>query len=837
MLERPQSPRSSVDEDRPMHTILQDLRYAWRSLWRSPIVTTVAILSLALGVGVNTAVFSVANATLLSPLRMPGADRLFVIHRTAGGDETLFTLADVSVMREALRGVARVTASASGGVPTTRLSGVPTRVAVRFVEHGWLDVLNVGPLVGRSFTADEQRAAAPVAVVSEWTWRRHFGGEPAVLGRTLRVSGLDLSIVGVAPANATIDAGSVDFDVVTVPLSLYGRIGRAIAAHHRERDGAEARAFSIVVRLVPDASRRALESRLQALGPRLRGPGERPASTPVVVSAMPAERAAVPDYMRDDLAHALWALAAATACVLLLGCAGVAGVLLAREESRRRDAAIRSALGATRARRAREVALEAALLVASSIAIGAWLSALVLRGLSDVYLFSWAPLGSLPTMPNAGTLAFVALLSAVVVAACGLGPAWWGSRVDSGALWREAAHGYRSRRAHAWLLGAQVAISFVLLCGAAVFARSLQHGLTVDLGFEAGGVIEAWYDLDPERWTRESHLGFRRALVDEVRRVPGVSAAAIGQPVLAAFGRERGIDIDGRPADMGQDWGVRVVHVDPGFNDVLLLPLLAGRDLRDADNMVGVAPAALANQAFAARYLSGSAPLGRFVGWGHDEARRQYTVVGVVGNTRFDDLRSIERPTVYVPRETEPDYPLGGTLLVRTSGDLGPVADAIRASFRRHAPDDVPPWQIEFVEHWRRGVFEAQRTGTMLLGWLGGACLALTIVGIAGAVLFALERRRRELGVRMALGASPRQLVGEAMRTGVMPIALGLCGGSLAGAWALRFAAPYMFEVPPVDVASCAAAGVLQLVTSVLACWLPGRRAARTNPTVLLRSE
>jgi ABC-type antimicrobial peptide transport system permease subunit len=134
-------------------------------------------------------------------------------------------------------------------------------------------------------------------------------------------------------------------------------------------------------------------------------------------------------------------------------------------------------------------------------------------------------------------------------------------------------------------------------------------------------------------------------------------------------------------------------------------------------------------------------------------------------------------------------------------------------------------------------VFEAQRTGTMLLGWLGGACLALTIVGIAGAVLFALERRRRELGVRMALGASPRQLVGEAMRTGVMPIALGLCGGSLAGAWALRFAAPYMFEVPPVDVASCAAAGVLQLVTSVLACWLPGRRAARTNPTVLLRSE
>lgn len=824
-----------------MESFWRDVRHAWRSLWRTPTVTLAAALSLALGVGVNTAIYSVIRATLMRPLALPEVDRLVVLSRTVNARPSEFTDTEATAIREGVLGVADLGVHAW----STGVAGFDSGrefTSIQFAGSNWSEVIGLAPAYGRWFTAQEERRGSRVALINDWSWRNRFRGDPGVVGTMLRVNGIQLSIIGILPPTFTLDAGVQESDEVTVPLTLYAALKAAAdpqPGHLAQAVPSESDGLRLTARLRAGVAPSTLHRRLSAIATgfetRRARPGE-PAR--VTVSTVEAATAAVPPWARATIARVLSLLAGVSGLVMLLGCTSVAAVLLARGEERRRETAIRSALGAARGRLIRELLVEATMLSGLAAGAGALLSLVCLRIFAAVTLADTIRVGSLDTAPEATTLVFVASLALLVILASALGPAVWGSRVDLAEITRVGGVARcQSRRAQMGLLAGQVAISFMLVCGAALLGRSLYRGLTADLGFREDRLAQLTYDLDPATWTRAAHRRFRRELVSRVEHLPGVVAAGIGEPPLITFDQEQAFEVDGARQAHGAGQAARVVHIDPEYRRVLDLPLLAGRDLMESDNEPGAIPAALVNRAFAARYLYGRSPVGHTFRRASDTSRVDVTIVGVVGNTRFTDLRSMDGPTVYVPREHDSDYPLGGTLVIRTAGEPHLLTDAVRRAFQELAPNDPPPSGMTTVAEWRAGMFEGQRTGAELLAWLGGVGLALAVLGVAGSVLYAVERRRTEFGVRAAVGATPGALVRQAMWIGLRPVVAGIGAGTLLTLYAARFAEPFLFEITSSDTLSFCCAGAVLLLAGFLASWLPGRRVAAIDPAKALRAE
>ncbi len=806
-----------------MH-LLFDLRLALRSLARRPAFTLVAAGTLALGIGATTAIFSVAYGVLLRPLPYRDADRLvsfWEVETTEAAPEpggnvshpNFLDLRSTASSFESMAQYERTNLSLSG-------LGTAEIVPGGAVTPGFFRVFRAAPVLGRGFDAAEGRPGGPDAVVvSESFWRERLGADPAVLGTTLDLSGTPHRVVGVAPAGFAFPADAR----LWVPIQ-----------NDDEKCGRGCVLYKAVGRLAPGAGVERARRELRAIMARL----ER--EYPDTNTHLSADALSLHDLIVGDVRPALLLLLGAVAMVLLIACANVANLLLVRGGARRAEIAVRGSLGAGRGRLLTGLMLENALLAAAGggagVALAAW-GVDVLRRLGPA---------DLPRLDevrlDAPALLFAVVVMVATVALFGLAPALRLSRPRLGELLRPGGRGTpdpAGRRLRAAVLTAEVALSVMLLLAAGLMLRSLVRMSSLDLGLEPAGVAHFTLSLPRARYAgADERLAFLDRLEGRLAALPGVERVAAFAslpltPVDLVGGFTRADRPEPAPGE-GPSAGYRAV--DPGGLELLGVPLLAGRGFAAADRH-GAAPVALINRAAAQRYWPGEDPVGKRIQLqiqvGYPEAEPR-TIVGVVGDLRTE-LTVPPRPEMYVPyAQVGASFP---TLVLKVRGGdpagvLGPA--------RRVVSELDPELPMARPGRLQDGVDAALAPTAFYLGLLGlFAALAVTLaaVGIYGVVAYLVVQRTREIGVRMALGARVREVVGLVVWQGLRPAAAGLVLG-LAGAMALgRLVADALFEVAPTDPLTYAAACAGLLVVVAVATALPARRATRIAPADALRAE
>ncbi len=811
-----------------MRNFMQDLRYALRTLARSPGFAAAAILILALGIGANTVIFSLVDAVVLRPL--PGIE-----HPAALADVTGQT-----VSYPWYRSVRRDTTAAFEGLVAWRqrtlvLSGgggaEPVIGAV--VSGNYFEVLGARPAAGRLLQAADETSGEAVAVVGDSVWRSRFGSDPAIVGRVVRLNGSPVTIVGrvsngfrgtafgVAPdfwipigAWPKLAAGNLrSLDLESRGwgwLSLFGRVRPGVTLAQAQA------AIDLSVRREnaahPDDA--PPPDRVRRLAPTLRGAaGYGESGNPVGFLAL---------------------LIAAATVALAIACANLANLLLARAAARQKEMAVRQALGASRSRLIRQLLTESLVLVAlggaAGVLLASWAIGVIVRMPlpSDVSLSMFAP------AVDGRVLGFAAALCAATGLAFGLLPALQASRRSASAGLKVAGRSTpASDRARAVFLIAQVSLCLVLLVGAALLGRSLQRALAADVGFEPRGLTVADFQLGLQRYDGPRAMAFLAELRRNVAASEGVRSAAwagllplTGGEWTETFAVE-GAPVPPRPLEVS----VNVVGTD--FFRSLAIPIVAGREFADDLDRDGSPPAVVINESMARRYWPGESALGRRI----DIARAPHRVVGVCRDFRTESFRDAPIPQAYLPlSQSAADAALGGTTLVVRGPSQGATADLIRREVRKLDPA-VALFGIDSYDERLGGQLLAQRLGSSLLGLFGVLSLALAAVGIYGVVSYAVEQRTREIGIRFALGARAGDVTSLVLSQSAAPLAIGLGLGLALGAAAARLLRGFLYGISAWDPPTFIGVAALLGLSGVAAAWLPARRAARIDPVIALRNE
>jgi putative ABC transport system permease protein len=823
--------------------MLTDVRYAIRSFLRTPALAAVIIITLALGIGANTAIFSVVDAVLLRPAPLQHIDRLAMVwetDRNTGTTREPASLPDYLDFKARSRAFAVLAAIVAGEVNLTPERGDPVRLPMLSVTADALPMLGLTPIAGRTFTPEEDRAGGPaVVLISEALWARSFGRRDSAVGETLRLDDRPNVIVGVMPAGA-------DFGVLQILSSAAYSRGFADRGMKTDVDiwaplqgdvqqlPRSTHPLFVLGRLAPGATVAAAGSEVAGIAADL----ERayPENVSRGVHVEPLET-----VVFGPVRPALLILLGAVGLLLLVGCVNVANLLVARASSHAQEAAVRSALGATPARIARQALAETLLLTLTAAVAGIGLAYVGVRLLvaiapPDVPRLSLAAI-------NIPVLATTLGVAVVVAVAFGLLPTVQSRRIDlhsslTDGSGRTSAGPGRGRLRNA-LVVAELALAVVLVCGAALLIRSFWTVQRVNPGFQAAGVLKAEYQLPTARYPvdfrvwpdfKEQHA-FNAALLARASALPGVLSAAIAGNHPLDPGFTNSFTIVGREAEAGSWPEISIRRVSPSYFSTVGLALVRGRVFRDSDNTAG-APVALINAAAARRFFPDREPVGaRMSFWG---ATR--TIVGIVADEKFHGLTEAPPIAAYTPLAQTPSANGAGVLLVRTSGDPAAFGTAVTAAVhdvdRGLAVFGVEPIQVTLS----RSI--GQRRFTMLLlGLFAAVALLLGAIGIHGVLSYGVSQRRREIGIRMALGARASDLVGMVMRQGLGLAGAGLALG-LAGAFGLsRFLGSQLYGVAPTDPATFAAVATLLGIVALAATIAPAHRAASIDPLVTLRSE
>ena len=802
-----------------MQTLRQDLRYAVRSLGRSPGFAFAAIATLAIGIGANTAIFSVVHGVLLRPLPFAESERLVGVwgHHVTIGRETA-SLPDFLDWRRQSRAVEDMAAFAN-----TRYNlageGEPEVVRGVVATANLLPLLGVAPAAGRGFTAGEERSgAARVVMLSDGFWRRRFGGRPDVLGRTLSLSGVPHTVVGIAPPAVRLQQ---EVDVWT-PLVTDTTLGR-------RNDF-----LSVIGRLREGVTLTQAQEELSTIARRLAA--EYPASN----AGWGVELVGLQEQMVGGIRPALLVFMGAVALVLLIACANVANLMLARVTAREREVTIRTALGASRARLARQLLTESAVLALAGGTAGLLLAAWGVQALRAV-----GP-GTIPRSQEVAidpvALGFAVGLSLVTGLLFGLLPALRVLRRDPHeGLQRSSrastgASGVRTTRGA--LVLAEVALAFMLLIGATLLLRSFDRLQRVNPGFVGQGVLTARLSFPRNSYADpEQRLAFGDRLVERLRATPGVSAAAlVSDPPLSGSVPYWAFAVEGvePPApEVVQD--AVVFTASPGYFETVGIPLLAGRLLTDADHG-DAPPVAVVSQALARRYWPDRSPLGARITFGNpaDTASTWLTVVGVVGDVRQESLAEPAYPQVYLPFAQLSVRSV--VILARGLSEPLALLPALKAAVAELDPG-LPLSEVATLDQITTATLARPRVNAALLGGFALVALALAAVGIYGVITYGVIQRSRELGIRMALGAGSDQLLRLVVRQGMGPVLAGVAlgaAGALAGGRVLR---SLLFGVGAADPLTYALVTGFLLAVALTASYLPARRAARADPMVALRNE
>ena len=801
-----------------METIWQDVSYTLRTLRKNPGFAIVAILTLALGIGANTAMFSAVNAVLLKPLPYPDSRRLVRVEEhhseTRASDLTYATYLDLARTSRSLTDIAAYrwwTYSLTGDAQPESVKGA-------MVSAEYFTALRLRPALGRFFTAEEDKPGNSAVVVLGYAlWQRRYSSDPHVIGRQVKVNDTPSTIVGVVPAGFREPYAAE----VWTPLVAAGGFAenrrshllKVIARLQNGEDPAPAAAEAAVLAQRIDQSSSGAD------------PGLR-----ISVSRM-QQRAAAP------IRSLLVVLMAAVTCVLLIACANLGNLLLGRGARRSRELAIRSALGAGRARLARQMVTESLLLSACGAVAGILLARWCLPALQRVLLspvsgFSAATL-------DWRVLAFAAAVTLFTGVLCGLAPALQAARRDMQKSLNESSRssgGVRLRRLRDIFVVSQLALALVLLVAAGLLIESFTALLRVPLGFEPHGILTMELFLSPTRYPEGSPRAglYFQEVLQRVRAIPGVKSAAVVDSLPLESGASTDFVIAGRPPLKPGDEPEANIHMTSSdYFELMGIPLLAGRFFTPQDS-ANAPRVMLISQAMARRYWPGADPIGSKVtmkDWGPDLAG---TVVGVVGDVKLDGLEIATRPAIYWPNQQF--VGAFNALVVRTDTPSSSVVPAIRVAVWAVDPEQTIA-QISSMDEIASDQFTERRFSLGLIGAFAALSLLLASIGIYGVLAQSVQQRKHEIGILMALGAQradvARLVLSQGLGMSLLGIAIGIAGAIAA----TRLMSTLLFGVKPLDPAAFTASAAVLLAVALAACWFPARRASRVDPLVALRYE
>jgi putative ABC transport system permease protein len=799
-----------------LESIWQDLRFSLRSLLKNPGFTAVAVLTLALGIGANTAIFSVINGVLLSPLPYKDPQQLVA----ATENDSLMDIIDIQRETRAF--------AQGGGINTDEMdytSGPePLRIKAGFVNAGFLETLGVPPMLGRIISPEEDVKGGPRVIVASYQFWQHFlNSDPNAVGKVITLSGFDYTVIGVMPSGFAPPRGHPDIFV-----SLW--IGYPEAAPERG-----VHFMHNYWRLKPGVTLAQAQEDMFAIDRHLaeQYPDKEKTRHTLIVPLQ--------EMLVGNVRTALLILFGAVGFVLLIACANFAGLLVARNVARRQELLIRAALGAGRMRLIRQALAESSLLA-------------LIGGTAGLLLAKWGTLLLLSFKPAAlerftgisldGRVLFfvfgVSLLTGVVF---GIAPAWSASRTDFAESLKEggrgATAGLSGHLLRKWLVVAEFALALVLLVGAGLLIRGFANLRSVNPGFNPRNVLTMYLELPLTRYAKiPLQTQFRRELLARLKSIPRAESSMITDIPLGDNYVNHSIVIDGRPpVPVGTEPQVQTLSVMGDFFHVMQIPILAGRNFTEMDREDHPL-VAVVNEEFVKRFFPHENPLGARIDWARSEPpRRWMTIVGVTRDVKQAGLDQPVDPSVYTPysQSTEP-WRRRTTLAIRTSGPSpGLVAEVKKQVWSLDR--EIPLSQVQSMDDLMAVSLAQQRFNMLLLGLFSALALVLAAVGIYGLMAYTVSQRTHEIGVRVAVGAQRRDvfamIVGDAAKLAFLGIAMGI-----AAALALtRLMASLLFEVTPTDPQTFAAVAILLAIVGLVACYIPARRASRVDPMVALRYE
>jgi predicted permease len=811
-----------------IETTLQDVGYAWRIVKRSPGFTFFATLTIALGLGANAAIFSLVDGVLLKSFSYPEPERIVQLwEKPPGGLRNGISGAnfiDWSRQSQSFAAIAAQTGAGLSFAPsTTGRAGEPRVLRATVVSAPYFDVFGTRPALGRTFARDEdQPGREKVTVLSHRLWLSQFGADTSIVGRDILLNGESYTVIGVMPGNSEFDRRSAE---LWIPLVFPANPARDY--HY----------LSAVARLKPGVSMEQAQAEMNAIAGRI---------AELYPDIKKGWGATVDRYIDrvvgDQTRLSLRVLMTAVIAVLLIGCANLANMLMARAALRSREIALRLALGAHRRRLVRMLLTESLLLSAIAGLLGVALGYGLLRWIQSLLPPFYFPPEANITM-DARVLAFLGLVTMATSVAFGLTPALHASRRDAAEALKE---GGRTSSAGRWdiyarhvFVAAQVAAAFILLAGAGLLLRSFHRVMNVDVGYNTEGIVAAYLPLPMERSPETTALTqYVQQLLDEVRAVPGIQETAVATAIpLRGWG-------DGMPFRMPEKpdeiVGTGFKIITPGYFRTLGLRVVSGRLLDDRDT-AGSTPVVVVNESFVRRYSPDKDPIGRHIlverilpsrrGLG---PMTSWEIVGVVADEKGRGLENLTDIGAYASFAQNPVVGLG--LVARGAGDPAALIKAIQ-----HAVQRVNKFQVldrpMTVAQLRADSMVGRRLPTYLLGGFALVAMLLACAGIYGVLSFVTAKRTQELGIRAALGASQWDLVRMVIRGGTLPVVAGIMVGLVGAMWLSRFIQSMLFQVSPIDAPSLAAVAVIFLCVALLACFLPAWRASRIDPMAALRQE
>lgn len=801
-----------------MENLWQDLRFGLRMMIKHPGMTLVAVLALALGIGANTAMFSVVNAVLIRPLPYPAPERLVMIwedHQRRGGPAREWTsAANFFDWRKQSQSLEKA-AALSGWAPTLTGSEEPEQLRGARVTHDMFAVLGVPPFLGRDFSEPEDQPGGDrVMILSYGLWQRRFGSDPSIIGKSLTLSGNAFTVVGVMPQG------------FRFPLIPNCEAWTLLQARPIERGNAVLR---IIARLKEKTSLEQTQAELGTIARRLEQQYPE-ANTGAGISVVTLH-----EQLMGELKTPLWILLGSVGFVLLIACANVANLMLARAAARRREIGIRLALGAARGRLVRQFLTESVLLAGAGGILG-----LLLAGFGLNLLIAGIPedlTGMVRIRIDGWVLGFTLLLSFLTGILFGLAPALQVTRPDMNESLKSGREGcLRHNRVRSGLVVAEVALSLMLLIGAGLLMKSFVLLQNVDLGFNPKNLLTFTLVIPRTGYPENNHVrSFLARSLERIRNYPGVvSASATSSLPLSGSGTDADFLIEGRPAPApGQTPVAWYSSVAPAFHRVMEIRVLKGRAFMDEDRE-GSPRVVVINESAARRYWPNEDPIGKRIGGGDPSNPQWRQIVGIVANVKFFGLDREQPPAMYFPMDQVPSRNLIFT--IRTSSEPLLLASALRKEVGA-LDKNLALANVAAMEELVSDSVARPRLILSLLGLFATVALVLAAVGIYGVMSYVVSQRTHEIGIRMALGARARDVLKLVLGRGMVLVLLGV-GLGLGGAFGLtRLLSTLLFGVSPTDPVTFLGISLVLALVALLATYVPARRATRVDPTVALRYE
>jgi len=806
-----------------MENLWRDVRYAARTLAKAKGFLAIAVLTLALGIGANTAIFSVINAILLKPLPYDESDRLmFLTEWSEQVPEMSFSVANLKDLRDQGTVFESLVGSNGTSFILTGQGGDAERLSGRQVTSGLFATLRKQPIIGRAFTPEEDKPGAErVVLLSEGFWERRFGRDPKVVGQTLNLNGEAYTVIGVMPKS--LHGSWRTQDVFTSLLRLEDRIG---GANNRGNHPG----IYVIGRLNPGVTEERARAEVKAIAQRLAE--QYPDSNAKQSMTLEPLLAS----FVGDLRPALMLLLGAVALVLLIACANVANLLLARAATRQKEIAVRMAMGARRAVLVRQLLTESVVLS-------------VVGGLLGILLAYWGVRGLVASLPpsvpradeigiDAAVLGFTAVVAVLTGLVFGIAPAWKIAAGDLNDPLKESGRGSigaGSHRLRNTLVVAEVSLSLVLLVGAGLLLRSFHRVMEADAGFQSSGVLTASVPLPQTRFPEHpARAAFMERVLENVRAVPGADVVASTLPLLGGW--QTSFSVEGRPEPPpGQLPSADIARVSPGYFEAMGVRLVAGRAFTDRDR-IDAPLVCMVDETFVKKHWPDESPLGKRVKFGRlSQADNSWMeVVGVVGHVKNYGVDEASRVELYLPYLQNSTGSL--TLVVRTKGNPTSMAGALRAAVKAADPE-LPTFAVRTLDEIVSDRTAQRRLSVILISVFGMLALVLAAVGIYGVMSYAVTQKTQEIGIRMALGAEKDHILKMILRHGTGMAVLGIGLGLLAAFALARTMTSLLFETSAADATTYAVVPLVLMAVALLACYVPARRATRVDPMVALRHE